>query len=299
MTLRVGLVQPTTGIDPAAEAQALAAAIASLAEAGAEIVFLPEMAGLLDRDRKRAAANIRAEADDLVLAAVQNAARDNGVWAHLGSLAVHGADGRFANRGFLIDNTGTIRARYDKIHLFDVTLPGGESYRESAAYAPGTEAVCAETPWGPLGLTICYDLRFPALHRALAEAGAAILAVPAAFTKTTGEAHWHVLLRARAIETGCFVIAAAQTGTHADGRTTYGHSLVVAPWGDVLLDMGTTPGTATCDIDLAAVAEARGRVPALDHARPFNVTTRDFRLASDSKGHSNAPAAQRDRATVS
>ena len=271
MTLRIGLVQPTTGIDPAVEAQALVAAIATLAGQGAQLIFTPEMSGLLDRDKARAAANVRGEADDGVLAAVRAAARDHKVWVQLGSLALTGQESRFANRGFLIDAEGEIRARYDKIHLFDVTLPGGESYRESSAYAPGGEAVCAATPWGPLGLTICYDLRFPALHRALAEAGAVMLAVPAAFTKTTGEAHWHVLLRARAIETGCFVIAAAQTGTHADGRTTFGHSLVVAPWGEVLLDMGTTPGTAVCDIDLGEVAAARGKVPALAHARPFSV----------------------------
>jgi deaminated glutathione amidase len=271
--LRVGLVQPTTGIDPAVEAPALAAAVATLAGQGAELIFMPEMSGLLDRDKARAASHIRAETDDMVLAAVREAARAHKVWVHLGSLALTGTESRFANRGFLIDAEGAIRARYDKIHLFDVTLPGGESYRESSAYAPGAEAVCAATPWGPLGLTICYDLRFPALHRALAEAGAVMLAVPAAFTKTTGEAHWHVLLRARAIETGCFVIAAAQTGTHADGRTTFGHSLVVAPWGEVLLDMGTAPGTAVCDIDLAEVTVARGKVPALAHARPFTVTT--------------------------
>lgn len=270
--LRIGLVQPTTGVDPAVEAPALAAAVATLAGQGAQIIFMPEMSGLLDRDKARAATHIRAEAEDIVLAAVRDAARAHKVWVHLGSLALTGNESRFANRGFLIDAEGEIRARYDKIHLFDVSLSGGESYRESAAYAPGTEAVCAATPWGPLGLTICYDLRFPALHRALAEAGAVMLAVPAAFTKTTGEAHWHVLLRARAIETGCFVIAAAQTGTHADGRTTFGHSIVVAPWGEVLLDMGTTPGLALCDIDLADVTAARSRVPALAHARPFHIT---------------------------
>lgn len=271
--MRIGLVQPTTGIDPAAEAAALAAAIADLAGEGAELVFTPEMSGLLDRDRARAGRHIVAEDQDQVLAAVQTAAAAAGIWVHLGSLALQGPDGRFVNRGFLIDADGAVRARYDKIHLFDVDLPNGESWRESAAYAPGETAVVAETPWGGLGLTICYDLRFPALHRALAEAGAMLLSVPAAFTRPTGRAHWHVLLRARAIETGCFVIAAAQTGVHADGRETFGHSLVVAPWGEVLLDMGEAPGTAVLDIDLAAVAEARGRVPALRHARPFTLAT--------------------------
>ncbi len=266
--MRIGIAQTTTGIDPAGEAVALALAIGDLVAQGAEMVFTPEMSGLVDRDRRRAAVNVRAEADDVVLAAVREAARAHGVWVHLGSLALAAGE-LFANRGFLIDDIGAIRARYDKIHLFDVTLPGGESYRESAAYRPGDAAVVADTPWGPLGLSICYDLRFPALYRALAEAGAVILSVPAAFTATTGAAHWHVLLRARAIETGCFVIAAAQTGVHADGRATYGHSLVIAPWGEVLLDMGEGAGTAVVDIDLGAVAEARGRVPALAHARNF------------------------------
>jgi predicted amidohydrolase len=269
MILRIGIVQPTTGIDPALEAEALPAAIAGLAEQGAQIVFTPEMSGLVDKDRRRAAANVRSEADDGVLAAVRAAARHHKVWVALGSLALSVGDDLLANRSFLIDDSGEIRARYDKIHLFDVTLAGGESYRESAAYRPGEAAVVAATPWGGLGMTICYDVRFPALHAALARAGAVMLAVPAAFTRPTGAAHWHVLLRARAIETGSFVIAAAQTGEHADGRATYGHSLVIGPWGDVLLDMGEAPGTAIVDLDLAEVDLARGRVPALAHAREF------------------------------
>lgn len=269
MTLRIGIVQTTTGIDPAAEAVFLSHAIAGLAAQGAQLVFTPEMSGLLDRDRRRAATNVRRQADDVVLDAVRQAARTHRIWVHLGSLALADDGDLLANRGFLIDDSGAIRAEYDKIHLFDVSLPGGETYRESAAYRAGERAVVAETPWGKLGLTICYDLRFPALHAALARAGAVMLSVPAAFTRPTGAAHWHVLLRARAIETGCFVIAAAQTGTHADGRGTYGHSLVIGPWGDVLLDMGEAPGTAILDIDLAEVDEARGRVPALAHARDF------------------------------
>lgn len=269
MMLRLGILQTNTGIDPAAEAVALANGIAALAAKGAQIIFTPEMSGLLDKDRRRARGNVRLEADDIVLAAVQTAARAHQVWVQLGSLALVLEGDLLANRSFLIDPQGNICARYDKIHLFDVTLAGGETYRESAAYRPGDAAVVAATPFGPLGLTICYDVRFPALHRALAEAGAVMLAVPAAFTRPTGVAHWHVLLRARAIETGCFVIAAAQTGEHADGRATYGHSLVIGPWGDVLLDMGEAPGSATIDIDLADVADARGRVPALAHARGF------------------------------
>jgi predicted amidohydrolase len=269
MKLKLGLVQTTTGIDPAAEAAALPRAIAKLAEEDAKIIFTPEMSGLLDKDRKRAVTNIRAEADDPVLAAVRAAAAAHKVWVALGSLALQAEGELSANRSFLIDDSGAIRASYDKIHLFDVQLPGGEHYRESAAYRPGTAATVADTPWGKLGLTICYDVRFPHLHAALAKAGAVMLAVPAAFTRPTGQAHWHTLLRARAIETGCFVIAAAQTGVHADGRATFGHSLVIGPWGDILLDMGEAPGTATVEIDLDEVAAARGKVPTLSHFRDF------------------------------
>ncbi|WP_164157710.1 carbon-nitrogen hydrolase family protein [Sandarakinorhabdus rubra] len=268
--MRLALVQTNTGIDPRMEAVHLPAQIAKAAADGAQIVFTPEMSGLLDRDRARAASHIAHEADDVVLSAVREAAARHGVWVQLGSLALKGAGEKFVNRGFLIAPDGNITARYAKIHLFDVAL-GSESWRESAAYDAGDTAVLAQTPWGGLGLTICYDLRFPALHRALAEAGAAMLAVPAAFTRPTGAAHWHVLLRARAIETGCWVIAAAQSGIHQDGRATYGHSLVVSPWGEVTLDMGEAPGIGLVDIDLGQVAAARAKVPALDHARPFRL----------------------------
>jgi predicted amidohydrolase len=272
MTLRVGLIQTTTGIDPAAEARQLTERIAEAAGMGAELIFTPEMSGLLDRDRARASSHVRVQAEDPVLASMCAAAARHGVWVQLGSVALRdAASHKFVNCGFLIDPDGAIRARYAKIHLFDVTL-GSESWRESAAYVAGEEAVVAQTPWGGLGLTICYDVRFPALHRALATAGAAMIAVPAAFTRPTGIAHWHVLLRARAIETGCWVIAAAQTGEHEDGRATYGHSLVVSPWGEVRLDMGEAPGVGICDIDLNDVAAARGKVPALEHAREFRVT---------------------------
>lgn len=270
MTLRLAILQTNTGIDPRLEAVHLPGQIAKAAGQGARIVFTPEMSGLLDRDRARAAPQVRCEDDDVVLAAVRKAAAQNSVWVQLGSLALQGKDGKFVNRGFLIRPDGSIAARYAKIHLFDVAL-GSESWRESAAYDAGGEAVVAQTPWGDLGLTICYDVRFAALHRALAEAGAAMIAVPAAFTRPTGEAHWHVLLRARAIETGCWVIAAAQTGVHQDGRVTYGHSLVVSPWGEVKLDMGEAPGIGLCDIDLAEVTAARDKIPALKHARPFRL----------------------------
>lgn len=267
--LRIGMLQMTSGIDPAANARDVAAGIAALAGDGAAIVFTPEMSGLLDRDRKRILENAALEADDATLAAARAAATEHKVWVHLGSCPVkpdRQAD-RLLNRGFLIDDTGAIRARYDKVHLFDVDLPTGERYRESATYLPGEAAVAADTPWGRLGLTICYDLRFARLFDALSGAGAALIAVPAAFTRPTGEAHWHTLLRARAIEAGAFVVAAAQAGEHEDGRATYGHSLVVDPWGRVLLDMGETAGHAVCDLDLAAVADTRARIPAIAHRR--------------------------------
>jgi predicted amidohydrolase len=267
---RVAVVQSCTGIDPAANAKALTVALRRSADGGAAIAFTPEMSGLLDRDRRRAAARIVGEADDPVLAAAREAAARHGLWVQLGSLALRDGSGdRHVNRGFLIDGGGAIRARYDKLHLFDVDLPTGESWRESSAYRPGERAVVADTPAGRLGLTICYDLRFPDLYRALSDAGATILAVPAAFTVPTGEAHWHVLLRARAIEAGAWVIAAAQSGHHADGRVTYGRSLVVDPWGEVVLDMGEGEGVGFAEIDDARTLDVRARIPALRHRRPI------------------------------
>jgi predicted amidohydrolase len=267
--MRIALYQARTGIDPSANARDLVEAIEAAAAGGAAMLFTPEMSGLLDKDRDRAAASLRGEADDPVLAAVREAAARSGLWVHLGSLALAGErpDGRLVNRGFLIDSAGEIRARYDKMHLFDVDLPTGESWRESAAYAPGEEAVVSDTIVGPLGLSICYDLRFPDLYRALTNAGARILAIPAAFTVPTGQAHWHVMMRARAIEAGVFVVAAAQCGTHEDGRVTYGHSLVVDPWGRVLLDMGEGRGLGFAEIDMSAVDEVRSRLPAIRHRR--------------------------------
>jgi predicted amidohydrolase len=269
--MRIAVHQARTGIDPAANAETLVAAVEDAAAGGATILFTPEMSGLLDRDRDRAAAHLHDEAQDLVLAAVREAAARFGLWVHIGSLALKGehGDGRLVNRGFLIDSAGEVRARYDKIHLFDVDLPTGESWRESASYAGGERAVVAETPLGKLGLSICYDLRFPDLYRALTGAGATILAIPAAFTVPTGQAHWHVLLRARAIEAGAFVVAAAQAGRHEDGRDTFGHSLVVDPWGKVLLDMGSEPGVGFADVDVAQVDDVRRRLPAIAHRRPI------------------------------
>src|SRR5688500_1033062 len=266
---RVALYQANTGIDPAANARALVAAVEEAASGGAAILFTPEMSGLLDRDRERAEAHLRVEAEDGVLAAVRAAAARAGIWVHLGSLAIRGENGgKLRNRGYLINKSGDLQTSYDKLHLFDVDLPTGESWRESAAYAPGERAVVADSPAGPLGLSICYDLRFPDLYRALTDAGARGIAIPAAFTVPTGRAHWHVLIRARAIEAGAYVVAAAQSGRHEDGRETYGHSLVVGPWGEILLDMGEGEGVGFADIDLAELEAVRARLPALRHRRP-------------------------------
>ena len=265
----IAIYQARTGIDPQANARDLVAAVEDASAGGAEMLFTPEMSGLLDRDRERSAPNLRNPEEDPVLGAVREAAARAGIWVHLGSLAVKREDGRLANRGFVIDGGGDIRATYDKLHLFDVDLPSGESWRESALYAPGERAVVVDTPVGALGLAICYDLRFPDLFRALTDAGAEVISIPAAFTVPTGEAHWHVLLRARAIEAGVFVVAAAQSGRHEDGRETYGHSLLVGPWGRVLLDMGTANGVAIAQVDRERVDEVRGRLPAIRHRRPI------------------------------
>jgi predicted amidohydrolase len=267
--MRIAIFQMTTGIDPAANAAAIAEMAARAKAQGADMLFTPEMAGYLDRDRTRAAATLRGEADDPVLASVREAAARQGLWVHIGSLPLKDerADGRWANRSFMIDDTGAIRARYDKIHLFDVDLATGESWRESSVYGPGEQVVAVDTPWARMGLSVCYDMRFPDLYRSLTNAGATVLLMPAAFTVPTGKAHWHILLRARAIEAGCFVIAAAQVGSHADGRETYGHSLAIDPWGEVVLDMGEEAGLALADIDLSRVEDVRGRVPAIANRR--------------------------------
>jgi len=267
---RIALFQSTTGIDPSANARALADAVERASAGGAEMLFTPEMSGLLDRDSARAAKNLRPQEEDQVLAACREAAARHGIWLHLGSLAVLLEDRKVANRSFVIDRDGEIRATYDKMHLFDVDLPTGESWRESSVYAAGKGAVLVNgTPVGRLGLTICYDLRFPGLFERLAESDADVIAVPAAFTVPTGKAHWHVLLRARAIEAGLFVVAAAQVGHHEDGRNTFGHSLVVDPWGEILLDMGEERGLGFAEIDLKRISEVRSRIPALTHRRPI------------------------------
>jgi deaminated glutathione amidase len=267
---RIALFQSNTGIDAAANGKALGDAIGDAAAGGAEMLFTPEMSGMLDRDTARAAKNLRHEDEDEVLAACRQAAERHRIWLHIGSLAVLVDEGKVANRGFVIDREGNIRARYDKIHLFDVDLPTGESWRESNVYSAGAGVVLVNgTPIGKLGLTICYDLRFPGLFARLAEADADVISVPAAFTVPTGRAHWHVLLRARAIEAGLFVVAAAQVGRHEDGRQTFGHSLVIDPWGEVLLDMGEDKGVGFADVDLARISDVRSRIPALNHRRPI------------------------------
>ncbi len=259
-----------TGRDPAANRDAVVALVREAAAAGANFVQTPEMTNVLERDRTLLFEKTAPEERDATLAALRSVARDAAITVHVGSLAVRSGD-RLANRAILIDPEGGIVARYDKVHLFDVDLPNGESWRESRTYAGGDRAVLAGTGLGPIGLTICYDVRFPALYRALAEAGATILTAPACFTRKTGEAHWHVLHRARAIETGSFMISAAQGGLHGDGRETFGHSLIVDPWGRILAEGGTEPGIVMARIDPALVADARGRIPALKNARPFRV----------------------------
>jgi len=267
---RIALFQSTSGIDPAANAAALTDAIAQASAGGAEMLFTPEMTGLLDRDSARAAKVLRSEDEDQVLSAAKAAAARERIWVHIGSLAVLVDDGKVANRSFVIDREGRVRATYDKIHLFDVDLPTGESWRESNVYSAGTGVTLVNgTPVGKLGLTICYDLRFPGLFARLAESDADVITVPAAFTVPTGNAHWHVLLRARAIEAGLFVVAAAQVGHHEDGRNTFGHSLVVDPWGEVLLDMGQEKGVGFADVDLKRISDVRSRIPALNHRRPI------------------------------
>lgn len=264
-------VQMRSGRDPLANRDAAVALVREAAAAGAHYVQTPEMTSLVERDKARLFAAVHGQDEDATLTTLRDVARESGVVLHVGSLALRNGD-KVANRAFLIGADGEIVASYDKLHLYDVDLPGGERWRESATYTAGACAVVAETPWAPLGLAICYDLRFPALYRALAEAGATILTAPACFTQQTGEAHWHVLHRARAIETGSFMISAAQGGRHEDGRDTYGHSLIVDPWGKVLADAGgAEPGVILAEIDLARVTEARARIPALQHAKPFTV----------------------------
>jgi len=268
--VRIAVLQMTSGIDPAANAATIAEGVTHAAGEGAAMLFTPEMAGLLDRNRLRARDHILAEADSPTLATLRETAAKAGIWLHVGSLPVlaeHDAQGRFANRTFVIDPAGAIAARYDKIHMFDVDLATGETWRESAAYRPGEAVVTVDCPVGRLGLAVCYDMRFPALFDELGRRACDVITVPAAFTVPTGRAHWHLLLRARAVEASAFVIAPAQTGLHADGRETFGHSLVIDPWGDVLLDMDAGPGLAFATLDHSRLTDVRRQVPSLANRR--------------------------------
>lgn len=267
--LRVACVQNTADRDIEPSMAVVSDLVRRARDAGAEFITTPEVVSLIEANRAATLAKSAPEESHPALAIFQDLARETGAWLLAGSLTVKVEPERVANRSLLIDPTGTVVGRYDKLHMFDVNLANGESYRESRTYRPGERAVLAATPWGQLGMTICYDMRFPQLYRDLAHAGATMFTVPSAFTRPTGRAHWHVLLRSRAIENGCFVIAAAQTGEHPTGRKSYGHSLIVDPWGEVLADGGEEVGFITADLDLARVAESRGMVPSLQHDRPY------------------------------
>ncbi len=271
-TFRAACVQMRTGLHVAANIDTAASLVREAKAKGAQFVATPEMTSLFEAESDALFAKVRSEEDDAALKAFRALAEELSLWLSIGSLPIKVAERQCANRSFLIDPKGAVRATYDKIHMFDVDLPGGEVYRESRNYRPGERAVVVNVPWGKLGLSVCYDLRFPHLYRTLAKAGASFLTIPAAFTYTTGQAHWHVLQRARAIETGCFVIAAAQGGKHENGRHTFGHSVIVDPWGNIIAEAGDAPGVIVADIDPNKVAEARSRVPALNHDRPFTVS---------------------------
>jgi len=270
-TFKAAMIQMRSGLKPSVNIDEAARMIGEAKSAGADYVLTPEMTNILAAKREQLFAAVVEEEADASLATLRELARKLGIFVHVGSLAIKVSQDRAANRSFLVDPKGNIVARYDKIHMFDVDLADGESYRESRNYRPGELAVLADLPWGRLGLTVCYDLRFPALYRALAEAGATMLTIPSAFTKQTGEAHWHVLMRTRAIENGSFVFAAAQGGRHENGRDTYGHSLIVDPWGRIIAEGGTEPGVVMAEIDPAEIANARARIPSLQHGRRFEV----------------------------
>ncbi len=271
MRVKIALVQMRSSTEMARNVRDAEALVRDAAATGAAYVQTPEVSNIFEPDKERLKAFIATEADDPLVRRFAELAQALNIHLHAGSVAVKAGDGRIANRSLVFAPDGSIVARYDKIHLFDIDLPNGESYRESATYAPGETAVVADLPFAKLGLCICYDVRFPRLANAYANAGASVLTYPAAFTVPTGQAHWHVLLRARAIETGSFVLAAAQGGDHDGGRSTYGHSLVISPWGEVLSEAATEPCVVTADIDPAQSALARQRIPALRNARDFGL----------------------------
>lgn len=262
-------IQLRSGRDVAANVAQASALIEEAASAGAQFVATPENTSLMEADRVLLFEKATSEDDDAALGHFRKLSAARKIWTLIGSLPIKIASDKLANRSFLITPDGQVAARYDKIHMFDVDLGNGESYRESKNFGPGAKAVTHDLPWGRLGMTVCYDLRFPHLYRTLAKSGASFLSVPSAFTRPTGEAHWHVLLRARAIESGAFVFAPAQGGKHENGRETYGHSLIIAPWGEVMAEAGTDPCVIMAEIDPAKVADARARVPSLTHDRPF------------------------------
>lgn len=270
-TFRAAAAQLRSGRSIEPNTEAAAALIRRAAAGGASYIQTPENTTLMEHDSERRLAAIRDEKDTAALTAFCRLAAELRVWLHIGSLAIRVGARMAANRSFVLTPEGEIAAKYDKIHMFDVNLPSGETYRESRDFQPGGKAVAVQLPWCRLGLTTCYDLRFPEQYKALALAGAGVIAVPSAFTRQTGKAHWHVLLRARAIETGCFIIAAAQGGRHENGRSTFGHSMIISPWGEILAEADEEPGVIFADLDMASVAEARRRIPALTHVRPFEV----------------------------
>jgi Predicted amidohydrolase len=274
--LKAACVQVNAGTEILPNLQAAGDLVRRARDAGADFIAMPENVSMIVQGRAKVLERVKPEAEHPGVPFFADLARETGAWLLAGSLGILLDEGRVANRSYLFDGQGRVVATYDKLHMFDVDLKGGESYRESATFRPGDRAVLADTPWGGMGLTICYDVRFAYLYRALAQAGANIITVPAAFTVPTGRAHWHVLLRARAIETGCFVIAPAQTGTHDQGRQTYGHSLIVAPWGEVLADAGEEVGFVVADLDLDRVEEARRMVPALTHDRSVDIVKAGF-----------------------
>jgi deaminated glutathione amidase len=271
MIFKAALIQMRSGVDMARNFADASSMIREAVGQGAQYVLTPEMTNIFEADRERLKAAVTCEKDDQSVAGFAALARELNIWLHIGSVALRATADKLVNRSLLFGPEGKIVARYDKIHLFDVEMPNGEQIRESNSFAPGEEAVVANLPWGQLGLTICYDMRFPILYNTLANSGAMIMAIPSAFTVPTGRAHWHVLLRSRAIETGSFVLAAAQGGVHASGRETYGHSLAVNPWGEIIAELGTDPGVLVFDVDMELVKRDRGRIPALKNARAFSL----------------------------
>ena len=272
--LRVACIQTNSKSDPNINIKEVSSLICEAQSDGAELITTPEVVGMLEPNREKALDKAQAENDHSVLREFRNLSKDLSIWLLIGSISIKLSDSKLANRSFLINPAGQIIARYTKIHMFDVEVNDGSTYKESTTYQPGTSACLARTPWGLVGLTICYDIRFPALYRDLAKAGARIIFIPSAFTEVTGEAHWHVLQRARAIENGCFIVSAAQTGIHEQKRKTFGHSIIIDPWGNVLAEADKSVGFIIADLDLNLVNEARNKIPSLSHDRNYSKSFR-------------------------